>query len=418
MILPSWWPSLCSRLGRVMESSPARALPHVRVLPRLNARRAVALLLAIGALLYIAATAARIVSRRQYVFLADYLRWTATPAPATAGPTHILLLFVDHFEPNRQLSTTREWLQRYEAMASRHHDSSGRPPQHTWFYPAEQYEPAILSELAGAVHRGLGEVEFHFHHDFDTPETLRPRLREALDRFAAFGFDQTPDGKTRFAFVHGNFGLDNSNGPFYCGVSNELSMLRELGAYADFTFPSIYLDSQPSAVNTIYAARDDERPKSYDRVLPLSALRSRDADLMIFEGPLVFAPTLNPRRLFLEVDDGDVHPAMPAGAHRIDRWLRANVHVPGRPEWVFIKMFGHGAESPEDINAVTGPDFDEMLDYFERHYNDGHRYVLHYLTAREAYNVAMAAVDGHDGDPTAYFDYAVPRYVADSPSTR
>jgi hypothetical protein len=398
-----------------MESSEAREYPHVLAMPRLNWKRGVLLLAAVGGLLYVSATAARIVSRKQYVFIADYLRWTLTPAPETRGPVHVLLLFADHFEPSRQLTTTRDWLERYESVVARHRDAYGRPPQHTWFYPAEQYEPAILSALGTAVRSGFGEVEYHFHHDFDTAESLRPRLQAGLDRFAEFGFNRTIDGRTRFAFAHGNFGLDNSNGPFYCGVSNELSLLRDLGAFADFTFPSIYMSSQPPVVNRIFAARDDARPKSYDRPLPLSALHTGEADLMIFEGPLVFAPTLNPRRLFLELDDADIHQGMPAADNRINRWLRANVHVEGRPEWVFIKLFAHGAGSPEDIEAVTGPEFDQMLTAFEQQYNDGKRYVLHYVTAREAYNVAMAAADGRSGDPSDYLDYIVPPYVADPP---
>ena len=28
---------------------------------------------------------------------------------------------------------------------------------------------------------------------------------------------------------------------------------------------------------------------------------------------------------------------------RVDQWVRANIHVPGRPEWVFIKVHTHGA---------------------------------------------------------------------------
>ena len=149
-------------------------------------------------------------------------------------------------------------------------------------------------------------------------------------------------------------------------------------------------------------------PKSYDRALPLSSLRSGEADLMLFEGPLVFAPTLNPRRLFLELDNGDIHPSMPAGRSRVDRWLRANVHVPQRPEWVFIKMFAHGAESPEDVDAVTGADVDGMLSYLEQRYNDGQRYVLHYVTAREAYNIVKAAEAGHAGDPGRFRDFELP----------
>ncbi len=346
------------------------------------------------------------------------MRWALTPAGASEGPTHLLVLLADHFEPNRQLPTAIEWMARYRGLAARHADVAGRPPQHTWFYPGEQYEPAILEVLRGAVGDGLGEVEFHFHHDLDTAEALRPRLQDALDRFATYGFNRTADGATHFAFIHGNFGLDNSNGPLFCGVDTELSMLRELGAFADFTFPSIYQDSQPSTINTIFAARDDNRPKSYDRPLPLAALRDGRADLMMFEGPLVFAPSLNPRRLFLELDDGDIHPGMPANSSRIPRWLRAGVHVPGRPEWLFIKLFAHGAGSPADVEAVTGAAFDGLLTALERDYNDGQRYVLHYVTARQAYNVAMAAVDGHRGDPRPYLDYTIPPYLSSSPRYR
>ncbi|HUR33053.1 MAG TPA: hypothetical protein VM032_04610 [Vicinamibacterales bacterium] len=378
-------------------------------------RRRLTAVFAIAALLYASATVVRVIGRKYYLFLPSYLAWTLTPAPVVDGPTHLLVLFADHFEPNRQASVASHWMLKYGALAQRHRDASGRPPQHTWFYPAEQYEPAIMSTLHDAMTRGLGEVEFHFHHDYDTAESLRPRMEEGLHRFAAYGFNRTVDGQTRFAFVHGNFGLDNSNGPFYCGVPTEIALLRDLGAFADFTFPSIYQDSQPPVVNQIYAARDDERPKSYDRPLPLSALRTGEADLMIFEGPLAFVPTLNARRLFLELDNGDVHASMPASSRRVDTWVRANIHVPQRPEWVFIKMFGHGAESADDIEAVTGGAFDEMLSYLEDQYNDGRRYVLHYVTAREAYNVAMAAADGRTGDPTAYLDYEVKPYVASAP---
>lgn len=374
--------------------------------------RALLALAAAVVTLYAGATAARTVARKHYVFLSDYIRWSLTPAPAVNGPRHLLVLFADHFEPNRNVDTVQRWMDRYERMASRHRDSSGRMPQHTWFYPAEQYEPAILQLLRDATQNKLGDVEFHFHHDYDTADTLRPNLEFALERLARFGFGRTIDGRTRFAFVHGNFGLDNSNGPFFCGVNMEMALLHELGAFADFTFPSVYMDSQPPFVNSIYAAADDPRPRSYDRAYPLRALETGGADLMILQGPLIFAPTWRVRRLFLELDDGDIHAAMPASAARVDRWVRANVHVPSRPEWVFIKLFGHSASSESDTEAATGADFDAMLDYMERTYNDGSSYVLHYVTAREAYNIAMAAVDGRTGSPVQYVNYRVAPYVA------
>ncbi len=87
-----------------------------------------------------------------------------------------------------------------------------------------------------------------------------------------------------------------------------------------------------------------------------------------------------------------------------------------RPEWRFIKMFGHGAETPEDIEAVTGARFDEMLELsWSSGTTTAQQYVLHYVTAREAYNVAMAAADGHSGNPSQYYDYLIPPYIASAP---
>src|SRR5262249_23621593 len=148
---------------------------------------------------------------------------------------------------------------------------------------------------------------------------------------------------------------------YLCGVNDEIRLLKELGCFADFTFPSVYLDSQPPFVNTIYAAKDDAEPKSYRRRRPLRALQDGTADLMIFQRPLIFAPTLNLRRLFLDLDDADLHPAMPAAPQRVDRWVRAQVHVPERPDWIFIKVFAHGASSPEEEDAVLGESFDQTL---------------------------------------------------------
>jgi hypothetical protein len=38
-------------------------------------------------------------------------------------------------------------------------------------------------------------------------------------------------------------------------------------------------------------------------------------------------------------------------------------------------------------------------------YNDGRAWVLHHVTEREMYNVAIAALEGKTGDPGAYRDY-------------
>ena len=371
-----------------------------------------ALLVAISTL-YAVATVTRIYVRKYYVFLPGYLQWSLTPAPAVNDrPMHVFFLFTDHFEPDRSAARVIRWAARYRALASRHRDSSGRVPQHTFFYPAEQDEPAVLDALRDMTAAGLGEVELHFHHDYDTVRMLREKLGASIQSLQRYGFLRTTGGQTRFAFIHGNWGLDSSLGPVMCGVNAELRLLRELGCFADYTFPSVYEHSQPPSVNNIYAAKDDDSPKSYRQVFPLSTIRDGSADLVIFQGPLVFAPSLNVSRLFLDLDDGNIHPPKPGSAARVDRWMRANVHVPERPDWVFIKVFGHGISTTDDEEVVLGPTFDATLSALEQRYNDGRRYVLHYVTAREAYNLARAAADGVTGDPLQYMNYVVPPYVA------
>lgn len=367
-------------------------------------------------LLYFLATAARVYARQYYIFLPDYFRSSLSlssnaPVSKSATPTHVFFLFVDHFEPDWSVERTREWAARYRVLARRHRDSAGRPAQHSWFFPGDQIDDGILEELRKLTAEGFGEVEFHYHHDGDNAQSLAVGLNYAIGQMQKFGFLKTVDGRTAFAFVHGNEGLDDSSGE-YCGVRDELRVLRSFGCFADFTFPALYNAAQPPSVNTIYAARDDAGPKSYRLQWPLLDLKSGAADLMIFQGPLVLAPTWNLRRLFIDVDDANIHPAMPANPARVDRWVNAKIHVPERPDWVFVKVFAHSASSAEDMNEVLGEHFDSALTELERHYNDGEQYVLHYVTAREAYNIAMAAAAGATGDPAKYFDSGITPYVA------
>jgi hypothetical protein len=363
--------------------------------------------------LYAIATAVRIHERRYYVFLTDYVRREALLPPAPPGPTHLFFLFADHFEPDWDVDRTREWAKRFRALAAHHVDSRGRPPQHTWFFPGEQIDPRILSILQQMVADDLGEVELHYHHSYDDATMLGNGLRSAIAEFQAYGFLKTITGKTAFAFVHGNEGLDNADGE-YCGVNDELRVLRAFGCFADFTFPALYHDAQPPVVNRIYAARDDDQPKSYRTAYPLIDLKRGRADLAIFEGPISIGLTWNARRLFVDVDDANVHAAVPVTPSRIRRWINARVHVPERPDWVFVKVFAHSISTPEDEEEALGPNFDAALRELELNYNDGNRYVLHYVTAREAYNLAIAAAMGAKGPPEEYFDSEIAPYVADA----
>jgi hypothetical protein len=370
-----------------------------------------------GLVLYCAAWAYRIHNRKYYIWLPGYFSWLMEKKePLAAGPAHIFFLFTDHFEPGQHYELTQQWVDQYPKIAERHRDSGGRPWQHTWFYPAEQPVDRNLIALRGLVRGGYGEVELHLHHGNDTNETGRERFRKSVEYLQKFDFLKGTDGQTHFAFIHGNWSLDNSNGAGQCGVNRELTILRETGCFADFTFSSIWVNAQPPTVNNIYMATDDDGPKSYAHGTLLTKGAMPPGDLVIFQGPLLLLPNFHLRRLYrslgVAIENAEVHAAVPVTPVRIDAWVRANIHVQERPDWVFIKVHGHGGSDRRDADEMLGPELDGALSYMERAYNDGSRYVLHYITAREAYNLVRAAVDNKTGDPRQYYDYIIPPYLA------
>jgi hypothetical protein len=61
-------------------------------------------------------------------------------------------------------------------------------------------------------------------------------------------------------------------------------------------------------------------------------------------------------------------------------------------------------------DVVLGEDMDRTLTHLEKNYKDGKKYRLHYVTAREAYNIVKAAEAGLTGNPDDYRDYLIKKY--------
>lgn len=70
------------------------------------------------------------------------------------------------------------------------------------------------------------------------------------------------------------------------------------------------------------------------------------------------------------------------------------------------------------MDTLLGQPVDDMHTYLETAYNDGRKHVLHYVTAREMYNIAKAAEAGKTGNPGLYrdFELAAPGKVSISES--
>lgn len=336
-----------------------------------------------------------------YIWLPDYITGQLRRADPEPKLIHVIFLMVDHYEPGRGekgAKVNQEWLYHYKELANRHKDSYGRVPQHSWFYAYDQKNELVMPELVRAVRDGYGEVEFHWHHGNDNNAEFPAKLAEGVAWFNRYGAMIDAQGKKSFAFIHGNWSLDNSGGHDFCGVTRELKILKSLGCYGDFTFPAFGNIAQPRKVNSIYYASDDDHSKSYDTGVGARVGSHNIKDLMIFEGPLTL------------IDYGAIETDPFPNAAEIDSWIKANIHVSGRPEWIFVKTFTHGVQSRKlFFSFVT----DAMFSYLENKYNN-ERYKLHYVTAREAYNIVRAAEDGKTGDPNMYLDYEIEKPVSRS----
>ncbi|MEJ7732067.1 MAG: hypothetical protein WKG00_23010 [Polyangiaceae bacterium] len=335
-------------------------------------------------------------------------------APPIDGPRHLLFSFCDHWEPlwrgvPDEVADQRvqAWSDRYPRLAQTFRDADGHHPRHSFFFPGEQYRPRWLDALAGIARAGLGEVELHLHHDGDTRETLRRDIEDYLGKLASHGhLARDPDGRLRYAFIHGNWCLANARADGrWCGVDDEIPLLFETGCYADFTFPAAPDESQPNIVNQIYWPTGDlGRRRAYEQGERARVGAKRDDRILIVQGPLSLATRR--ARMPVRIENADIRAGAPGTAHRLRSWVAQDVHVAGRPEWVFVKVHTHGA--PERQAAeLLGPEAYGLHQALADHYNDGRDWVLHYLTAREMFNVAMAAMDGKTGNPGAYRDHVL-----------
>ena len=332
-------------------------------------------------------------------------------------PVHVMLCFVDHFEPDwkgadflTQFKRVNEWVKKYPLVASKHKDADGRHPQHTFFYPAEVYNKEHLDRLAGLCKKGFGEVEIHLHHDNDTEEGLRGKLERAKEDFGSHGLlgRHKDKGDVRYGFIHGNWALNNSHPEQrWCGVNNESQILTETGCYADFTLPSAPSATQTKKINSLYYDFGDaEAPKSHDDGVDVEAGKTFPRGLMIVQGPLALNWKRRKGGIFPRIENADVTGTNLPTPDRVDLWMDQKISVKNKPDWVFVKIHTHGAVE-KNAAALLGQPMEDMCDYLESKFNDGKNFVLHYVTAREMYNVIKAAEAGEKGAPGKYRDYLI-----------
>ncbi len=337
--------------------------------------------------------------------------------PDPSKPVDIILCIANHFEPGygevneeREIKRVNTWLEKYPLLASRHRDYDGKPPRHTFFFPPHYNRLGNLEKILKLCKEGFGEIEVHIHHNRippypDTSESFIGKIKKILEEYSKLGiFGRDREGNIKYGFVHGDWALDNSRGEKFCGINDELTILKETGCYADFTFPALF-ESQPVMINRIFYAKDDPlRPKSYNRGEEVEVGKEKRGDIMIIQGPLGLMLKKRGRFWKPSIEWGDLSNSDPPTPERIKYWIRRGIHVKGCPNWVIIKLHTHGAWEG-CWEAVLGKTADRMFHYLEENYNDGKRYRLHYVTARELYNIIKAAEKGEKGNPGDYRDY-------------
>lgn len=334
----------------------------------------------------------------------------------TVKPKHIMFCFVDHFEPQWhkpsyevECARVDRWVDDYPKQVVNHKDADGVKPQHSFFYPEEEYREEHLDKIVDICKQGLGEIEVHLHHDNDTAENFTKTLENFVellhDKHGAFTRNKIT-GKLAWAFIHGNWALCNSRKDGrYCGVDEELTLLKNMGCYVDMTLPSAPSDTQTKKINSIYYASNIVgQSKSHNTGVDVEVNKKPSGDLMILPGPLALNWSRRKFGFLPKIENADIRKGMEPTKDRVDLWVKTAIHVKDKPDWIFIKVHTHGTQEM-DMDTLLGDPCSNMYEYLESKYNDGDNYILHYVTARESYNIVKAAEAGEIGNPNEYRDY-------------
>jgi hypothetical protein len=320
--------------------------------------------------------------------------------------TDVFLSVCDHYEPEwgkpdprTALERVGAWRKLYPQQFSDIRDDRGRSPQHTFFFPADEYRPEYLDEVALMCREGAGEVEVHLHHDNDTAENLRNTLlwfRNTLYQRHGLLRRDPVTGEIVWGFIHGNWSLCNCRPDGrWCGVDQELTILRETGCYADFTLPSAPSPTQTRIVNSIYYAQDRPgRRKSHDSGRMAAAGQSpADDGLLMIQGPLRLDFHRRKYGVVPRIENSDLTRANPPTMQRWPNWLDAGVSVVGRPDWLFVKLHTHGCQPDNQRMWLGGAARQFHLDLAEWRKANPHVRV-HYVTAWEQAQLVHQAEAG------------------------
>ncbi|MCG8528496.1 MAG: hypothetical protein MI748_19115 [Opitutales bacterium] len=342
--------------------------------------------------------------------------------PSPKGEIHVMIALCDHFEPlspnaSKSIKQGEErvqrWLDQWPTIASGIKDSDGCEPKHTIFYPAEEAERPdhFIPKIKPIVDSGYAEVEIHLHHDNDTADGLTATLegfRDYLSQEQLLGLDE--QGNAKYGFIHGNWALCNSRPDGrHCGVNEEIEILLKTGCYADFTFPSLPSPTQPkNFCNNIYFAKNiPGRPRSHDHGrLAKVGIETRPEELLLFQGPVALNWSWRKWGVIPRIEHADLCGTNPPSPQRADLWIRKGIHVARNPNWIFVKLHTHGCLE-SNMKALLNGKWEETLTYLQNLQEENPEVSIHFVSAREMYNISQAAIYGHKDNPGNHRDFKI-----------
>lgn len=336
----------------------------------------------------------------------------------------VFIAICDHWEPRcygasdeKAIQRVARWRDEYPERFAQFHDVNGRVPLHSIFFPEDEYRPEYLDEIRSLVDNKFADVDIHLHHHNDTAEQLHEKLANFRDTlFHRHGYlrKDPVTGEIVYGFIHGNWALCNSRPDGQCcGVDQELTVLLQTGCYADFTLPSAPSATQIKTINSIYYAKDIPGQRASHR----SGIRARvgqqsPADhLLMVQGALL--PDWQRRRLGVipRTENSDLHQGRPGDLHRLKLWMKAGVHVAGRPDWRFVKLHAHGCKDG-NIDTMLGQEMQtfhqQLQDFHVQHPN----FRYHYVSAWEMAQLVHQAEAGLTRPNLSAIEAGVPASLA------
>lgn len=331
-------------------------------------------------------------------WLLPYLKDRMDRALRSVKPKRIWVAITDHYEPfgleaslPAALVRVGKWRDKWPRIADdAPRDAAGRCPQYTFFYPQEEYHRDIIDGITEIVRLGIADVEVHLHHDNDSRKSFAKNVREYCQRLTNdHGLLRRRDDRIVFGFIHGNWALDNSRPDGrWCGVPGEISLLRDLGCYADFTMPSAPSPTQGKIINQVYWCTNHPQncPRSFDKGIPATVNGGRRGDLLMFTGPLGLRWG---GRKFARLETGEIAGYDMPTVSRISQWFSLAPMIGGEQ---FLKLYTHGGHD-RNLGPLLDGGLANLYAWLAEE-ADRQGIEIHWATAWQMFQAAEALIYG------------------------